>query len=90
MVGCVAVVVVVAATTAMLLGGTAHVTASGDNGTAPATGLRWSAPHEVDAGPPFGPSNHLTALACPTTSLCVAGDAAGQVLVASASRPTRS
>nr|MDA8342036.1 hypothetical protein [Actinomycetota bacterium] len=46
-------------------------------------GLHWTPPRTVDATPPYGPSNHLTALACPTATTCVAGDAGGRVLVTS-------
>ncbi|MDA8275086.1 MAG: hypothetical protein M0029_06860, partial [Actinomycetota bacterium] len=74
----VALVVVAVATPS---DGTGRRAAVGGRQAAAAAPLRWSAPLEVDAGPPFGPANHLTALACPTTSLCVAGDAGGRVLV---------
>ncbi|MDA8367129.1 MAG: hypothetical protein M0Z62_09260, partial [Actinomycetota bacterium] len=77
------------AATAVIAAGIVAARPSGPAGHRPppgrgvAAGLQWSPPRTVDAAPPFGPSNHLTALACPATTMCVAGDAGGRVLVTS-------
>jgi hypothetical protein len=39
-----------------------------------ASPLSWSAPRLVDHQAPYGDANALLSVACPSTSLCVAGD----------------
>jgi hypothetical protein len=42
--------------------------------------LVWSAPENIETVGPYSTGTALNSVSCPTTSLCVAGDAAGNVL----------
>src|SRR4051794_24036455 len=51
--------------------------------TAPASaasGLSWSSPRLIDERPPFGHGRSLQGISCPSASLCVAVDRAGNVV----------
>ena len=78
--------VVLAGRVAIALIASVGLIALGAPATASASGLSWSSPQLIDSQAPYTNPASLSDLSCPSTSLCVATDSAGNV--ATSTNPT--
>lgn len=65
----------------LCVGALIHASPAGATEVTTSPDLSWTAPIRVDQQSPFGVSLPLTSVSCPATTLCVAVDNAGDIVV---------